>query len=105
MFSFDTPRLVKSSSLLSKSKYPSTLPTQSYIDKALADYADDVSRGFITQPSSSISYSGGIPMLSNSLSSAQNAQAQAKGGTPPPPPPPSTSPRGSNPFNSTSPGH
>jgi len=104
MFSFDTPRLVKSSSLLSKSKYPSTLPTQTYIDKALVDYADDVSRGFITQPSSSISYSGGIPVLASSLSSAQNAQSQAKGGTPPPPPPPS-SPRGSNPFNGSSPTH
>jgi hypothetical protein len=106
LFSFDTPRLVKSSPLLSKSRYPSTLPTQSYIDKALADYADDVSRGFITPPSNSISYSGGIPILSGSLSSAQNAQSQAKGTAPTPPPAPtSTYPRGSNPYNGNSPYH
>ena len=108
MFSFDIPRLVKSTPLLSKSKYPGTLANQPYIDKALADYADDVSRGFITAPSSSISYAGGIPVLSGpSISSAQNAQAP-KGNTAPPPPPPSrTYSPGSGSYNpyGTSPSH
>ena len=105
-YSFDIPRLVKSSPLITK--FNSTLPNQSAIDKALAEYADDVSRGFITAPSNSITYSGGIPVLSGpAFSSAQNAQAQGKGGTAPPPPPPPSNPyrTGGSPFNSTSPGH
>ena len=79
LFSFDIPRFVKSTPLLNTSKYPGTLANQTYIDKALSEYADDVSRGFITPPSSSISYSGGIPVLSSvAYSSAQNAQAHKR---------------------------
>jgi hypothetical protein len=103
------PRFVKSTPLLNKSKYSGTLPNQGAIDKALADYADDVSRGFITPPLKSIDYSGGIPVLSTvAFSSAQNAQAQGKGNSAPPPQtsrPYSPGSGGSyNPYNG-SPGH
>ena len=93
IYAYDVPRFVHSSPLLSKGKYPGTLPNQSYIDKELADYADDVSRGFIAQPSGAINYSGSVPLLSTiAFSSAQNAQAMQKtsGSAPPPPPPPSS---------------
>ncbi len=103
-FPFDLPRFVKSTSLIKSFK--GTLPNQSAIDRQLAEYADDVSRGFIITPSRMIDYSGDIPVLSVvAYNSAQNAQGQqSRGGTPPPStPPPSTSPSGS-PFNS-SPGH
>ncbi len=109
IFSFDVPRFVKSTPLLSKSKYSSTLPNQGAIDKALAEYADDVSRGFITAPSKSIDYSGGIPVLSTvAYSSAQNAQAQrgnnAPGAASSPSQTYSPGNGGYNPYN-TSPGH
>jgi len=109
LFAFDVPRFVKSSSLLHK--FSSPLPNQAAIDAELADYADDVGRGFIVPPSKSIDYSGDIPVLSTvAYSSAQNAQAQStKSGSPPPPPLPTqpTSPRGSGNYNpyGTSPGH
>jgi hypothetical protein len=106
IFAYDVPRFVHSSPLLSKGKYPGTLPNQSYIDKELADYADDVSRGFIAEPSSSIDYSGGIPVLSSiAYSSAQNAQAMGKPNATPtpssPPPPPSypQSPTGASSYH------
>jgi len=51
-FAFDLPRFVKSTPLIHRFK--STLPNQSYIDKAVADYEDDVSRGFIVPPSKAI---------------------------------------------------
>ena len=86
-FSFDIPRFVKSSPLLKGFK--GTLPNQGAIDHALAEYADDVSRGFIVPPSNAINYDGPIPVLSTvAYSSAQNAN-QPRGGTAPPPPPPS----------------
>ncbi len=88
LFAFDVPRFVKSSPLLKK--FSGTLPNQAAIDHELAEYADDVSRGFITPPSKSIDYSGDIPVLSTvAYSSAQNAQSQARGSTPPPPSSPS----------------
>jgi hypothetical protein len=82
-FAYDIPRFVKSSPLLHR--FTGTLPNQSKIDHALAEYADDVRRGFIVPPSKSIDYSGEIPVLSNvAYSSAQNAN-QPKGSPPPPP--------------------
>ena len=89
-FAFDVPRFVKSSPLLHK--YKSTLPNQSAIDHAVAEYNDDLSRGFITKPKGSIDYSGDIPVLANvAFDSAQNAKGRptAQPTAPPPPPPPS----------------
>ena len=85
MFAYDVPRFLKSSTLVKK--FSSTLPNQAAIDRELAEYADDVSRGFIVPPSKAIDYSGDIPVLSTlDFGSAQNAQGQAsKGGAPPPP--------------------
>jgi hypothetical protein len=103
LFAFDVPRFVKSSPLLKK--FGGTLPNQAAIDHELAEYADDVSRGFIIPPSKGIDYSGDIPVLSTvAYSSAQNAQGQSRGGAPPPPPPPPSSPFGGSPFNSST-GH
>lgn len=88
-FSYDLPRFVKSSPLLHRFK--STLTNQPAIDKAVADYDDDLSRGFILAPSNAIDYSGLVPVFSNpNYSSAQNAQGQNQGSTPPPPPPPNS---------------
>jgi hypothetical protein len=100
MFSYDVPRFVKSSSLLHK--FSSQLPNQAAIDKELADYADDVSRGFIVPPSSTIDYSGDIPVLSTvAYSSAENAQNGSQSSKSSPPPPQPTSPRGSgSPYGS-----
>ena len=68
------------------------MPNQSYVDKAVADYEDDVSRGFIVPPSKAIDYSGDIPVYLNpAYDSAQSAQGQSKG---PPPPSSTTSNRG-----------
>jgi uncharacterized cupin superfamily protein len=84
VFAFDVPRFVKSSPLLNKFK--GRLPNQSFIDKEVASYQDDVRRGFIQPPSKGIDYTGDIPVLSTTAyDSAQNSQGQAKG-TPPPPP-------------------
>jgi FecR protein len=95
-FAYDLPRFVKSSPLVKG--FNSTLPNQSQIDQALAEYADDVSRGFIVPPSKGINYSGQIPVLSTvAYGSAQNAN-QPKGQTSAPPPPPSSS-RGSFPSH------
>ena len=94
VFAFDLPRFVKSSPLLTKFKKP--LPNQAYIDRAVADYQDQVSRGFIQPPSRGIDYSGDIPVLSTAAyDSAMNSQGQPKGGPvpqPPPPPPPASAP-------------
>jgi hypothetical protein len=77
VFSYDLPRFVKSTPLINKFK--GTLPNQSYIDRALAEYEDDVSRGFIVPPSKAIDYSGDIPLLSNpAYDSALNAQGQSR---------------------------
>jgi FecR protein len=85
LFPYEVPRFVKSSPLLTKFK--GHLPNQSYIDRELASYADDVGRGFIQPPSHAIDYSGDIPiLLTPAYDSAQNSQGQSKGGPPPPPP-------------------
>ena len=95
-FAFDLPRFVKSSPLLNGFK--GTLPNQAYIDRALEEYASNVSRGFIVPPSNKITYAGPIPVLSMvAYSSAQNAN-QPRGQAAPPPPP--TSPRGPSSFPS-----
>jgi len=87
VFAFDLPRFLKSSPLLTKFK--GHLPNQSAIDAALADYQDDVRRGFIRLPSHTIDYSGDIPTLATpAYDSALSTQGQAKGTPPPPPPPP-----------------
>ena len=102
-FNYDLPRFVKSSPLLHRFK--STLTNQSAIDKAVASYDDDLSRGFIQPPSDKIDYSGYIPILSNpAVGSAQNAQGQNHGSTPPPPPPSSTYP-GQGPGTGSFPSH
>ena len=83
IFAYDVPRLVKSSPLLTKFK--GRLPNQSYIDKAVVDYQNNVSRGFIQTPSHAISYSGDIPIFSTAAyDSAQNAQGLPKGSPEPP---------------------
>ncbi len=85
-FAYDVPRFVKSSPLLKNFK--GTLPNQSAIDHELAEYADDVSRGFIVPPSKAIDYTGQIPVLSTvAYSSAQNANQPHAASAPPPPPP------------------
>ena len=97
IFAYDLPRFVKSTPLIKNFK--GTLPNQHDIDRALAEYEDDVSRGFIVLPSSAIDYSGDIPYLSSpSYSSAMNALGQPKGAPPPPPPSGGYSP---GPFNSS----
>ena len=84
-FAYDLPRFVKTSPLLHQFK--GTLPNQAEIDRAVAEYQDDLSRGFIQPPSQSISYSGGIPILATpSYSSAMNSLDQSSKGAPPPPP-------------------
>jgi len=86
VFAFDLPRFVKSSPLLTK--YKGHLTNQSSIDAALAEYQDDVRRGFIRPPSHAIDYSGDIPILSTpAYDSALSNQGQSKGAPPPPPPP------------------
>jgi hypothetical protein len=62
-FSFDLPRFVKSSSLLHK--YKSKLTNQSEIDRAVAEYQDDLSRGFIIPPKSGIDYSSDVPIFAS----------------------------------------
>ena len=97
IFAYDLPRFVKSTPLIKNFK--GTLPNQHYIDRAIAEYDDDVSRGFITPPSQAIDYTGDIPFLSNTdFDSAQNAQGQSKG-APPPPSNPYRGSYGSVPFN------
>ena len=93
LFAFDLPRFVKTSPLLTKFKKP--LPNQSYIDGAVADYQNQVSRGFIQPPSRAINYSGDIPTLSTAAyDSAMNSQGQSRGAPASPPqqqlPPPAT---------------
>ena len=91
VFAYDLPRFVKSSALVNKFK--GTLPNQAYIDRAVASYQEDASRGFITSPSHSIDYSGDIPILSTTdLSSAMNSLNPSSKGAPPPPPQQSSSP-------------
>jgi hypothetical protein len=80
LIAYDVPRFVKSSPLLRH--FQSTLPNQSEIDRELADYADEVSRGFIVPPSKTISYSGDVPLLPTAAyDSAQNAQGQSRTGS------------------------
>jgi len=79
IFAYDLPRFVRSSSLLTKFK--GTLPNQAYIDRALADYRDDLSRGFIQPPSMAIDYSSDIPIYATPVYA--NPQEQNKGGAPP----------------------
>ena len=94
MFAFDLPRFVKSSPLLNKFK--GTLPNQSYIDAALDNYNNEVSRGFIEPPSQAIDYSGDIPILSTaSYDSAQNSQDRSKAA------PASSQPTGTSTFSPT----
>jgi hypothetical protein len=84
VFAFDLPRFVKSSPLLTKFK--KALPNQAYIDRAVVDYQDEVSRGFIQAPSHAINYSGEVPALSSAAyDSAMNSQGQSRGGAAPPP--------------------
>jgi hypothetical protein len=79
LFAFDLPRFVHSSSLLKNFK--GTLPNQSYIDREVAKYEEDVSRGFITAPSNAIDYSGNIPIYATPV----YANTQQKANAPPPP--------------------
>jgi len=83
IFAYDVPRFVHSAPLMTK--FHTTLPNQAYIDRELAEYADDAGRGFITAPSSAISYSGGVPVIpSSALDSAQNAQDHVRDTETPP---------------------
>jgi len=98
IFAYDLPRFVKSTPLIKNFK--GALPNQHEIDRALAEYEDDVSRGFIVPPSKGIDYTGDIPFLSSpAFDSAQNALGQSKGA----PPPPTNPNRGytPGPFNSS----
>lgn len=92
IFAYDLPRFVKSTPLLNKFK---GLPNQAYIDRAVAEYQDDVKRGFVQAPSQAISYAGGIPILPTlAYSSAMNSLSQPSKGGPPPPPQQPSSPTG-----------
>jgi FecR protein len=72
LFAYDLPRFVHSSSLLKNFK--GTLPNQSYIDREVAKYQEDVSRGFITPPSHAIDYSGDIPIYDTPVYANQGTQ-------------------------------
>jgi len=107
VFAYDVPRFVNSSSLVKG--FHSELPNQGAIDKELAEYADDVSRGFIEPPSKAIDYSGAIPVVSSVVYDNEPSSSGKPSGTPTPTPSPTspTSPysgRGGSPFG-TSGGH
>jgi len=90
IFAYDVPRFVHSAPLLTK--FHTTLPNQAYIDKELAEYADDASRGFIEPPHKDISYSGNVPLIPvSALDSAQNAQDRGRDTDIPPAQPQSSS--------------
>jgi hypothetical protein len=100
LFAYDVPRFVKSSPLLTKFK--SRLPNQSAIDAELANYQDEVSRGFIQPPSRVIDYSADIPIISMpAYDSAQNSQGQSRGGGGGGAPPGSAPPSGIPGLNSS----
>ncbi|MDB4793655.1 FecR family protein [Methylacidiphilales bacterium] len=89
VFFFDIPRMVHTSVFF---KFKHGLPNDKEIAEAIANYQDEVSRGFISPPTHAVDYSGSIPILSPSaFDSAQNAQSH---GTQAPPPPPSNPNRG-----------
>ena len=74
VFSFDVPRLVRTSIFFTGFKHP--LPNQGEVDSEVSSYLDDERRGFIQPPSHGVDYSGGIPTLTTTAyDSASNACA------------------------------